>query len=254
MSKQFKGGTCVYCAEPGASQTGDHVIARKFFSEQKRGGLPIVPSCYKCNSAKSALELYAMSVMPFGATHADAGSVLETMVARRLEKNRKLAETLARGREIHYVSRDGGATWETEMRLPFAGEKLADLFSMITRGLAFAHFGVILPEAECAVEAGFVREVGRAFFEPLFAMNARKTGRIELGDGIFLYEGLQALDSPQLTVWRMSLGGAILSGDPDSPMEKVSTAYALTAPRRMRATTEFAKFLRGNRTSTGAAV
>jgi hypothetical protein len=64
-----------------------------------------------------------------------------------------------------------------------------------------------------------------------------------LGDGIFVYDGVQSLESPQLTLWRMSLCGAILSGHPKTPGEKVSVAYGLTAPRTMSAATKLLQLL-----------
>ena len=55
MSKKFKGKLCVYCGT-GESETADHVVAREFFPETHRDGLPKVPACKACNAAKAALE------------------------------------------------------------------------------------------------------------------------------------------------------------------------------------------------------
>lgn len=82
MSKKYKGKTCVYCGSIGSSETADHVLAREF--ALKRGDIPKVPACKLCNSAKSRLERYLTTVLPFGAKHADAGENLATMVPKRL--------------------------------------------------------------------------------------------------------------------------------------------------------------------------
>jgi hypothetical protein len=72
MSRLFKGKTCVYCAVPGAADTGDHVLARQFVAVAHRGQIPKVPACSVCNGKKAALESYLMAVLPFGGRHADA--------------------------------------------------------------------------------------------------------------------------------------------------------------------------------------
>ncbi len=72
-----------------------------------------------------------------------------------------------------------------------------------------------------------------------------KTGIRNFGDGAFVYEGVQSLESPQLTLLRMSFYGAEMGGDRRAPGEKVRMAYALTAPRRMSAGTRLVELLRG---------
>ena len=93
MGKGYKGVRCVYCQDREAG-TADHVIARGFFPEDKRGDLPKVPACSECNNAKSKLEHTLTAIMPFGAQHADASKALE-MAEPRLAKNKKLHEWLA---------------------------------------------------------------------------------------------------------------------------------------------------------------
>ena len=63
MGKRFKGKTCVYCA--GASETGDHILAREFVPVAHRSQIPQVPACRRCNKDKSDLEHYLTAVLPF---------------------------------------------------------------------------------------------------------------------------------------------------------------------------------------------
>jgi hypothetical protein len=65
-SKKFKGKTCAYCRREGASAVREHVIAREFLLERYRDNPPVVPACEACNTEKSALETYALAVLPFG--------------------------------------------------------------------------------------------------------------------------------------------------------------------------------------------
>ena len=59
---------------------GDHVFARQLFPVSERDNLPKVPCCDQCNNDKSRLEHYLVTVLPFGAQHADSLSNLKTMV------------------------------------------------------------------------------------------------------------------------------------------------------------------------------
>jgi hypothetical protein len=234
---------CVYCTTAEGT-TRDHVVARGFFPLDRRKGIPLVPSCAACNNLKAQLERYATAVLPFGATHGAAGAILSTMVKPRLEGNLKLARTLARGSNYRFVSHDYGVTWDTEMTLPVDGDVVSRLFHMIVRGLAYAEYGLLLPDADCIVRADFLTAVGRGIFDQLHAKQGERTGVKDLGNGIFRYEGVQAKDSPQLTVWRMSLCGIVVGGDARARDERVSVVHAFTAPRRIAAASRLADFLR----------
>lgn len=243
-SKKFQGKTCVYCSTPGASGTADHVIAREFFPEgAKRANLPQAPACRQCNNEKSKLEHYAATVLPFGTSHTESRTILSNMVPGRLAHNRKLARELAEGSATHFVSRDNGRSWDIEVTLPIDGMKIARLFQMIARGLAYVEWGIMLPDAECVVHADFLTADGRSFLDRFFAGKGNKTGERNFGSGVFVYDGVQSLESPRLTLLRMSFG-AMLSGDPKARGERVSVVYALTAPRKMSATSRLVEFLR----------
>jgi len=241
MSKKHKGKTCVYCATPESSQDGDHVISRAFFLPKNRANLPIVPACKGCNNAKSNLEHYLTAVMPFGGRHASSTENLSTMVPPRLAKNSKLFSLLKKGKKTLPALRNGGP-WESEMTLPLDGEKVIQLFELIARGLAYWHWEICLPPETYLVKAAFFNSMGRELFERLLAKNAKERVKISLGDGVFSYEGAQSAECPELTVWRMSLYGAQVSGD-TKVMEKCSEAYALTAPRRMPAANELVRLI-----------
>lgn len=234
---------CVYCVvAPG--QTRDHVVARGFFPLDDREGIPLVPACRKCNGAKARLEHQLTAVVPFGATHSRSSEMLSTMVPPRLEKNQKLARTLTQGMTYRFVSSDYGTTWNTQLLLPLEGDDLSALLTMTVRGLVYAEYGVLLPEAECVVRAEFLIGAGRAAIAQLHAQRGNRTGVKNLGHGIFEYEGVQSTGEPQLTVWRMSLCGIVTGGDPKAPGESVSVVHAITAPRRMKGAMMLEELLR----------
>jgi hypothetical protein len=74
--KKLKDTMCVYCATRSAT-THDHVFAKGFFLEARRGDLPQVPACGPCNATKAILEHYLTAVLAFGGRHADAAANLQ---------------------------------------------------------------------------------------------------------------------------------------------------------------------------------
>jgi hypothetical protein len=142
VSKKFKGQRCAYCSLHEAV-TGDHIFAREFFLPSARADLPQAPACLECNNEKSKLEHYLTAVLTFGGRHADASENLASMVRKRLEKNSKLHSNLMAGQRIVSVSEKETKPEET-IAIPFDGAKLEQLFSMITRGLVWYHWGIYL--------------------------------------------------------------------------------------------------------------
>jgi len=240
MSKKYKNKTCVYCVTPNSSEEGDHVISRSFFLLDKRSNLPQVPACKACNNAKSELEHYLSAVMPFAARHADSAINLDSMVPPRLAKNKKLHIALADGTDKFLTSRNG-EPWSVDMTIPFDSKRLTLLFEYIAKGLAYYHWQIYLPP-DHLVNAMFLTGETRAKFEGFIA-HAKKRVQADLGDGVFIYEGIKAEECSELTVWRMSLYGAQVTGDPRAPTERCSVAYVLTAPKRMSAAVKLVKAL-----------
>jgi hypothetical protein len=227
MSKGFKGKSCTYCGVPAISQTGDHVFAREFFPKDGRTNLPKVPACEPCNRGKSELEHYLTAVLPFASHHPVASKLLETRVPERLGRNRKLHRELATGQRHIMMRGDGTVT--PRMTIPFEGPKLAALFRMIVRGLVAHHWSVLIPQ-DYHVGAGILTETGDAFMRELFLKNSSQQIAANLSNGLVLYEGVQAVDNPALTIWRFQLyGGTQFGGDPDVADEIASDIWALSS-------------------------
>jgi hypothetical protein len=62
------------------------------------------------------------------------------------------------------------------------------------------------------------------------AGNAAQRVSENFGEGTFIYQGVQALDSPTITLWRMSLYGAVVGDKDGTTDERVSFGYVTTAP------------------------
>ena len=229
-ARQFRGKLCVYCrAKPAA--TADHIFFRQLFLERNRGNLPQVPACQKCNNEKSKLEHYLTAVLPFGGQHPDAHEALVDLVPGRLAKNLRLHRELYAGRGRIWHVEDG--VCRPAMTIPVEPEKIAELFSLIARALAWYHLRqYLLNDHES--EALQLTSFGSAFFDRLFSMNAANRVHNDLGNRTVSYSGVQAVDTPQLTLWRIKLyGGIAFSGDPAAPNEVTTEIGAITGPRRL---------------------
>jgi hypothetical protein len=202
--KTYKGKQCVYCVQAPAD-SADHAIARNFFLVNRRANLPQVPACKRCNGEKAELENYLMVVLSFGGRHTDAAVNLHTMVPKRLLKNKKLHEELARG-----FAESGGTA------IPFDHVRLDRFFAMTARALAWYHWQVLLGAGYSAIASTF-SDSGTTFFDHLLNKTPiRVVGN--LGSNTFSYQGAQATDCPEMTVWRFSMyGGVQFLGDPKVP-------------------------------------
>lgn len=217
----------MYCGAEGSSRTRDHIFARQFFPPAKRNGLPLVAACGPCNNAKSILEHYLTTVLPFGGRHPDSSVILTADVPRRLARNQKLHQDLIAGHGRVAVA-EGGAVAE-RLAVPFDSQKLVELFAYIARGLTAHHWGVIIP-TDHKVEALLLNPAYETHFRELFLMraNARVNGAV--GDGAFRYQGAQGIDDPALTMWRFqALGGVVMAGDDQAPGAGAHTVWVTTA-------------------------
>ncbi|HEX9462079.1 MAG TPA: HNH endonuclease [Alphaproteobacteria bacterium] len=228
MSKKFRDMTCIYCLIRPSIRQGDHLFARGFFPENKRNNLPKIPGCDQCNNAKSRLEHYLASILPFGARHADALTNLETMVPSRLAKNQKLHRELNAGRET-VLSEEGPGLFVETSALPFDGNSLHLLMAYVVKGLLWHHWKVVLtPEFDVRIVS--ITKPFEPFFAEILGQQAAQRTRENLGDGAFMYEGAQGKDYPELSVWAFSLfGGLKVAGDADAPHEGSSRIIAITA-------------------------
>jgi hypothetical protein len=234
MKQKFGDGICIYCG--AAAESSDHVLARKFFLVERRGDLPQAPACKRCNNRKSQLENYLMIVLPFGAKNADAAEILRKLVQPRLENkaNAKLLRELQRGYAL-----SGGTS------IPFKHEPMEELFEMIAKALALQHFGVRLGEDYSATASLFSNE-GEAFFEQMLAAG-KAIGKYvsgDLGEGNFTFEGAQAPQYPELTVWRFNFyGGVDFGGDPEVNGPS-SLAIAVTGRLEMIQNLRYSSYLK----------
>jgi hypothetical protein len=125
------------------------------------------------------------------------------------------------------------------MTMPLDSEQLRELYEMIARGLAWYHWELLLAPETVNVFGWFASPEGTAIFNQIFAHDARQRVTRPLGRA-FLYEGAQAKDIEQFTIWRMSLYGAVMADGDNTPTQ---IGYVLTAPKTIAAANEFIRLL-----------
>lgn len=203
VSKKFKGKRCVYC---GVAQTtsADHVFAREFFLPTQRNDLPKVPACLSCNGAKSKVEHYLTTVLPFGGV-TEQGAELLWQTEKRLAKNEALRRNLRQ---------DQGTIWQVgptltlpSMTIPIDPEQLNTLFTLIAKGLIWHHYRTIL-SADDFIDVITPTVVGEQFVDHLLSLNGNHA-QADLGSGTVRYRGLQSRDTPSITAWSIWFYGGI---------------------------------------------
>lgn len=228
MGKRFKSGICAYCGEPG--DTADHVFARTFLPEALRGNLPQVAACASCNGEKSKLEHYLATILPFGGNHPLSLPMLEQQGQRRLAKNRKLHRELGAGQvPVQWI---GAGTEQSSFGIPYHHDRLLDYLRYIAKGLARAHWNCTIP-GSYAVSTGLVTQGQDAILRNLFVGRSANYARGNLGNGLILYEGKQAIDDPSLTMWRFLLYGGMIFSDNDAVLDVPRDLWAITAKKPM---------------------
>ncbi len=230
MSKRFKTGSCAYC--DARSETADHVFARGFFPLEARDDLPQVGACGRCNNEKSQLEHYLLSVLPFGGNHPGSPALLSEFVPRRLARNRRLHRELAQGQAEVPIGPVGEAeplVWA----IPFDSDPYFAYFRFVARGLAAFHWDCRIPP-DYVVSTGMAVGEHERILRALFVLNSSAYARGNLGNGLVLYEGQQAVDDPCLTIWRFQLYGPMTFSSPEEiPGAIRSDIWAVTAKEPM---------------------
>ena len=207
MHRKYIGKTCIYCGIE-KSAAGDHVIAREFFPEDLRHGIPKVPACVKCNTRKSTLEQYLMTVLPFASNHPVAQRVVERKASARLAGNKKLHKELAEKSETIWVQSESGLILPTKS-LPFKPEAAVDYFGMVAQGLLHHHTGAVL-DGDYSTTAFALTKFGVEHFERKFwPPRAPKVMAHTLADGALRYRGRGTNDSPMASVWLIELYGGL---------------------------------------------
>lgn len=230
MSKKYIGKLCVYCGTK-KSTAGDHVIAREFFPADCRHGIPKVPACDECNTRKSNLEQYLMTVLPFASNHPVAQRVMSEKGASRLAKNQKLRREICSGTERVWVTHDSGLIVPT-ISIPFNPEKASEYFGLVSQGLLFHHWrhiigGDYMSVAHALTEYG-AKEIRSRFWPP----RASRVINHTYAKGAFRYKGRNSFEAPGRSVWLIQIyGGLGMRGSGRDAGHAAELFFAMTGLR-----------------------
>jgi hypothetical protein len=193
------------------SGTADHVFPREIFQLNQRVGLPKVPSCTECNSRKSKLEHYLLSVLPFGGTHANAHKALSVDVARRLQKNKKLYAKIRTESGYKFIPTKEGEL-EKRLALSLDYEILHEFIGFVGRGLIFHHWNKYLP-LDCTYKVFTPSPTGLKFLDSLFSLSTPYRVNIQLGNDTVRYKGVLSGIDEGMSIWAIQLLGGITIAD-----------------------------------------
>lgn len=229
-SKKFQNRTCIYCTT-APSTTADHVIARQLVPAAHRGNLPKVPACQSCNNAKSHLEHYLATVLPFASRLKSSKDELSQHVPKRLAKNAKLHRELEAGRSRVWTQESSGIIVPA-MTVPFDGEKLDAYVGYLVRGLMWHHWQVTLG-AEHFIEVGCLTTSGMEFFDIMSGWRSRNRVDASIADGVLNYTALQGADQPEVSIWILTLLGGLKVTAEDASIQATRWGV-LTGPLKMQ--------------------
>lgn len=212
-SKKYRGKQCAYCAVEGISSDGEHVLARSFFLDEDKVGLPIVPSCRKCNSAKEKLEDYALMAFSLANRHIDADKFTEKHFYRRKKKRQKLHDSIVVTAQPILERQSSGLLLPTHT-INIDTARILKFFELVARGLFFHHRGVAMPSSMRCDSMLFRDEDSAQIIEGLrqsFGSNAIAYNE-DIGRGNIRYSSLISNEIEGLSFWVMSLMGGIVFG------------------------------------------
>ncbi len=217
-SKKFKGKTCAYCSRERASEAKEHVIAREFVLRRDRDNLPVVPACKACNAKKSALEIYALAVLPFGSMLPQGEEYILANMERRLAKHPKLKRKLDEGASRERMRQNG--LMVPVRTMPLDHERVNALIGMTVRGLFNYEFGFPL-HAHWDVRVTNFLPMAEASLMPMLmgALGpAPETVERAVGGGALQFVAWHSRSYKYCSVWQLTMFGRLkVGGDEDVP-------------------------------------
>jgi hypothetical protein len=217
-SKKFKGKTCAYCCREGSSAAKEHVIAREFVLERYRDHLPTVPACEACNTEKSALETYALAVLPFGSVLSHSEEYLRKNMERRLTRHPTLRRELGDGSSREWIRQNGVRV--PVLTVPLDHERINALVAVIVRGLFNYEFGFALHRHWEVRGTNFLPAEEVVLLPNMISLIGPSPLKIErtVGDGTVKYTAWRSRYLKHCSIWQVSLfGGLKVGGDEEFP-------------------------------------
>lgn len=229
-TKGFRGKACAYCRREGIASTADHVIARGAFLVRHRTNLPKVPACSSCNGEKSRLETEFLALVLTASSYEYGDEYRREFVQARLRKNRRIARIINNAKP-KVIQRHG--RFEQVVPINIDADMTTRLMDLITLGLYYHHAKEPLNVDYKSTARIFAPDHEAEYMDMIYREFPKDSPRVlsNLGDGTFIYEGIQNSQMPGFSVWRMMWHGGIPLAGENGPQGGALTWIASTTPR-----------------------
>jgi hypothetical protein len=153
------------------------------------------------------------------------------MASKRLARNRKLHQVLVDGLRLRKIKHpDASPSDTTALTMPIDNQSFRRLFALITKGLVWHHWRIVLGTGTL-VRAEPISDSWSRVYGLFFTMKGVNRVKVDLGEGTFCYEGLQAEEPQELSLWRFSIYGGVCLARQGTSSNAISTqVLAITGP------------------------
>lgn len=104
----------------------------------------------------------------------------------------------------------------------------------VAKGLLWHYWQAILGPEDRVAATVFQESGVSPLARTLSRLKPKARVSVNLGDGAFMYEGLQTVESAQCSLWRFLVyGGLYFCEEAKDPNEKASMIFAATGPRSL---------------------
>lgn len=192
--------------------------------------IPKVPACSSCNGEKSRLETYFLALVLAASNHEHGDEYRRNHVIPSLRKNRRIGNMIRNSKPI-VIQRNG--RFEQVFPINIDSEMTTRLMEFIAIGLYYHHAKAPLNVDYDAKARIFAPEHEAEYINTVFQIFPDDSPRVsrDLGNGTFVYDGIQNSQMPGFSVWRMKWHGGIALAGENGPQGGVSTWIVSTAPR-----------------------
>jgi hypothetical protein len=158
---------------------------------------------------------------------------------RRLPRNKKLSKQIVNSMQPAWV-KEGSGLFMPTATVNIDGGKLEELLEMMARGLTWHHWKTYVGPEYCARVLFMPDLVTLDFQDRVRSWNTGRRVIRDFGDGVVQYEGVQAADPAELTVWGISIYGGVAVSNGRSrrdggPIQSSSRWWVITAPPEVAA-------------------
>ncbi|MHB9026667.1 MAG: hypothetical protein ACYC7E_21255 [Armatimonadota bacterium] len=167
------------------------------------------------------MEHTLTAVLPFGGRQESAAENMLTQLPKRLDKNKRLHQAILDGKKDIWTTEHSDLALPS-ISIPIEHTTIEELFTYVVRGLLLYHYKIRLSPAH-TVKVIFVESsMANNAYQRLFQYKDYIINE-NLGEGTFVYEGVQCLEYPEATAWWFTIFGGIVLADGEKAVPGTSS-------------------------------